>query len=111
VLADGAALAPGVYDLRLTDESPTALPGQSPDAQRWVEFHRGGEVAAREVAMVLRDDDLPPVGASSVPVREGTRVEILRGGEFLRVSVKRGTERYLVYLPLADRPGAGEEGS
>ena len=49
---------------------------------------------------VLRDDDLPSEGASSVPARNGTRVELLKGGEFLRISVRRGGERYLIYLPV-----------
>ena len=101
VLANGKPLPAGVYELRLTDEHPTPLPGQSPDAERWVAFVANGTVVAREVAVVLRDDDLPSIGASSVPIREGTRVEMLQGGEFLRVSVKRGNERYLVYLPVA----------
>ena len=65
-----------------------------------MEFVAGGKVVARESAEVLRDDDLPAVGASSVPARSGTRVEMLKGGEFLRVSVKRDRERYLVYLPV-----------
>jgi hypothetical protein len=65
-----------------------------------VEFVANGKVAARELVEVLRDDDLPAVGASSVPVRNGTRVEMLKGGEFLRVSVKRDHVRYLVYLPV-----------
>jgi hypothetical protein len=101
VLANGRPLPAGLYELRLTDERIAPLPGQSPDAGRWVEFVANGNVVAREVALVLRDDDLPTVGASSVPVRDGTRVELLKGGDFLRVSVKRGTERYLVYLPVA----------
>lgn len=101
VLANGKPLPAGLYELRLTTERPTPLPGQSPDAERWVEFVSNGAVVAREVAVVLRDDDLPAVGASSVPSREGTRVEMLKGGEFLRISVKRGSERYLVYLPVA----------
>lgn len=101
VLANGKPLPAGVYELRLTNEHRRPLPGQSPDAERWVEFVANGTVVAREVAVVLRDDDLPSLGASSVPTREGTRVEMLQGGEFLRVSVKRGNERYLVYLPVA----------
>jgi hypothetical protein len=101
VLANGKPLPAGVYELRLTNERPTPLPGQSPDAERWVEFVANGTVTAREVAVVLRDDDLPSIGASSVPTREGTRLDMLQGGEFLRVSVKRGNERYLVYLPVA----------
>ena len=101
VLANGKPLPAGVYQLRLTNEHPTPLPGQSPDAERWVEFVANGIAVAREVAVVLRDDDLPSIGASSVPTRDGTRVEMLQGGEFLRISVKRGHERYLVYLPGA----------
>jgi hypothetical protein len=100
VMAGGKALSAGTYDLRLTQQRPTPLAGQSPEAQRWVEFVADGKVAAREIAEVLRDDDLPAVGASSLPVRNGTRVELLKGGEFLRISVKRDRERYLIYLPV-----------
>jgi hypothetical protein len=101
VLANGKPLPVGVYELRLTNERPTALAGQSPDAERWVEFVAHGAVVGRDVAIVLRDDDLPTEGASAVPAREGTRIGMLKGGEFLRISVKRGRERYLVYLPVA----------
>lgn len=100
VLANGAPLSPGTYQLRLAQERPTAAPGQPAEAEQWVEFVANGKVAARELVEVLRDDDLPAVGASSVPVRNGTRVEMLKGGEFLRVSVKRDHVRYLVYLPV-----------
>lgn len=101
VLANGKPLPPGTYELRLTREQPTPLKGQSADAERWVEFVSGGAVVGREVAEVLRDSDLPAVGASSVPSGTGTRVDLLKGGEFLRISVKRNGDRYLVYLPVA----------
>lgn len=101
VLANGKPLPAGTYELRATGERPTPLAGQSPDAERWVEFVANGTVVAREVATVLRDDDRPSVGASSEPVRTGTRVEMLKDGDFLRVSVKQEVERYLVYLPVA----------
>ena len=101
VLANGKPLPGGTYELRLANERPTPLVGQSPDAERWVEFVANERVVARERAVVLRDDDLPPVGASSVRSRVGTRIEMLKGGEFLRISVKREGERYLVYLPVA----------
>jgi hypothetical protein len=96
VLANGQPLPAGTYDLRLTNEWLTPL------TERWVELVANGTVVAREVAVVLRDDDLPDIGASSVPGRTGTRVEMLKGGEYLRVSVKRAgeRERYLVYLPV-----------
>jgi hypothetical protein len=100
VVAAGTPLRPGMYEIRLTPERPTPLAGQSPDAQQWVEFVAEGKVIAREIAEVLQDDDLPTLGASSQPVRSGTRVELLKGGEFLRVSVKRDRARYLIYLPV-----------
>jgi thiol-disulfide isomerase/thioredoxin len=78
----------------------TPAPGQSWEARQWVEFVADGKVVAREIAEVLNDADLPAVGASSVPVRSGTRVEMLKGDEFLRVSVKRDHVRYLIYLPV-----------
>jgi hypothetical protein len=90
----------GTYELRATNERPMPAVGQSPDAERWVEFVADGSVVAREVAVVLRDDDRPAIGASSVASRSGTQVEMLKGGEFLRISVKRGGEQYLLYLPI-----------
>ena len=100
VKANGYPLAAGLYELRLTNEHPAPLPGQSSEAERWVEFVANGSVVAREAAVVLRDDDLPSQGASSVRARNGTRVELLKDGEFVRISVRRGGERYLIYLPV-----------
>ena len=105
VLADGKPLPPGQYNLRLTVRQPPQ-PGQSAGAQQAVEIIAGGNVVARETAEVLRDDDLPPVGASSQSVQNGTRVEMLKGGEFLRISMKRDGARYLVYLPIPHAEGS-----
>ncbi len=105
VLADGKPLPPGQYSLRLTgDQRPQ--PGQPTGAQQAVEIIAGGNVVARETAEVLRDDDRPPVGASSESVQSGTRVEMLKGGEFLRISMKRDGARYLVYLPIPHGEGS-----
>ncbi len=100
-LADGRPLAPGTYQVRLTDERPTPRPGQSADAQQWVELI-AGSVIAREVAEVLRDDDRPDVGASAERAAEGVRIQILKGGDFLRISIKRQGIRYLIHLPVID---------
>jgi hypothetical protein len=104
VLANGTPLAAGTYELRLTGERPPALVGQSPDAQAFVDIVADGEAVAREVAEVLRDATLPEEGASSQRVPTGVTVNLLNGGEFVRVSVKRddGT-RYLIHFPV---PGA-----
>ena len=100
VIAGGKPLPPGKYEIRLATGGPPQLAGQSPAAQRWIEFLDGDLVAARDVAEILRDDDVTPMGASATPVREGIRVEMLKGGEFLRISVKRGSERVLIHLPV-----------
>lgn len=101
VLADGKPVPPGRYDVRLTGERPAPLAGQPAGAQMWVELAADGKVVAREVAEVLNDADLPAEGESSQHVQNGTRVEMLKGGEFLRISVKRDGTRYLLYLPIA----------
>ena len=99
VLANGEPLAPGAYELRLTGERPPALVGQSPDAQEWVDIVADGQVVAREVAEILRD--------GSRAVATGVRVDLLRGGEFLRVSVQRENgPRYLIHFPI---PGAEQQ--
>lgn len=95
VMANGAALPAGSYGVRLTQERPRQLA----DARQWVEFVSGGKVVGREIAQVLRDGDLPATGASSRPVPSGTKVEMLKDNEFLRISIKRDRERYLIYLP------------
>jgi hypothetical protein len=100
VKAGGTPLPAATYDLRLTGEHP-ASGGAQRESQEWVEFISNGKVVARELAEILYDDDLPAVGASSQKARPGTRVEMLKGGDFLRVSVKRDNERYLIYLPVS----------
>ena len=99
VLVGGQSLAAGTYDLRLAEGGPAPLPGQSVDAQRWVEFVVGNVVGC-DVAEILCDTDITPVGASATPIRDGTQVVVLKGGEFVRISVKRAGERYLIHLPV-----------
>jgi hypothetical protein len=102
VLANGQSLPAGTYELRLASGAPIPNAGQSSDAQRWVEFVSGGTVVAgRDVAEILRDADLPPEGASTQSGPPGIRVDLLKGGEFVRVSVKRDGTRYLIYLAVA----------
>lgn len=100
VTAGGVALPAGTYTLRLTGERPVPPVGQPQNAQEWVEFVKDGKVVAREAAEILYDDDLPEIGASSQRAQRGTRVEMLKGGEFLRISVKRERDRYLIHLAV-----------
>jgi len=96
VLAGGKPLARGTYEIRFSTTQPPA----ASDAQRRVEFLAGGSVVAQELAEVLRDDDLPSTGDSARPSAQGVRVEMLKGGEFLRISIKRGAERLLIHLAV-----------
>ena len=100
VTAGGTLLPAGTYELRLTGEHPDPLAGQPQNAQEWIEFVSGGKVVAREAAEILHDDDAAQGGESSRRVQPGTRVETLKGGEFVRISVQRDNERYLLYLPV-----------
>jgi hypothetical protein len=114
VLAGGQPLAPGRYELIVTDESPAREAGQANESQRWVEFVRNGMVVARELAEVFPHAETP-VGTSSPPHRAGVRgggpgvesgapravVQKLKADDFVRVSVNASNARYLVYLPLS----------
>jgi hypothetical protein len=99
VLAGGKLLQPGTYEIRLTGEHLTPLPGQSENAEQRVAILANGIVVAHDVATVLEDQAVA-VGTSG---GSGTRprVDLLRGGEFVRVSVYRDGTRYLVHLPPA----------
>jgi len=98
VMAGGTLLQPGTYDIRDTGEHVKPLPGQSEDAQTWIEFVMNGKVMARDVAELM-SGHAAPVGTSGRS--GGLRVERLKGDEFVRVSTWRDGERYLIHLPLA----------
>lgn len=102
VTADGKALAPGTYQLRLTaEEARPAAVGISKNAERWVEFVRGGKVVAREVASVIQESEIGLVAKGPKPRKGGSRVEILKGNDYLRIWVNRGNANYLIHLPTA----------
>ena len=104
VTADGKALARGRYTVRLTAQAaqPT-VPGQLPDLNRWVEFVQGGQVRGREVVSIVPAEEVddtqqgPDLSTGSAP-RSTIRVQMLKGGEYLRVWIARGGHQYLVHL-------------
>jgi hypothetical protein len=98
VKAGGTVLQPGTYEIRDTGEHAQPLPGQSADAQAYVEFVANGKVVARDIAELMQGQP-GAVGTSGGSTR--LRVESLKGGEFVRVSTSRGGERYLIHLPVA----------
>ena len=103
VLADGKPLPAGRYTVRLTGEAATAVPGQQTDLNRWVEFVQGGQVRGREIASIVPGDEvkdtMPGPDMPGRVGRTGSRVEMLKGGEFLRVWIARDGNNYLLHLP------------
>ena len=96
VKADGKPLAAGAYELRLTPRATAEAAGPA-DPGRWVEFLKDGSVAGRElVTVVVRDGSAPRKGAASRP---GTaKAEMTKGGDYVRVWVSTGGNRYWLYL-------------
>jgi hypothetical protein len=99
VKADGQPLAAGTYQVRLTDDTPKPAVGQSPDAERYVEFVRGGKVMGREVATVVSDADAKSVIKGPAPAKNGSRVDLLKGNDYVRVWINKAGTNYLINMP------------
>jgi hypothetical protein len=101
VKANGEALPAGSYQLRLTGEEPPAPTGATKPYERWVEFVKGGKVVGREVVSVVPSSEIKNVAKGGGPAAGGSKVELLRGNDYLRVWVNRGGIHYLVHLVAA----------
>jgi hypothetical protein len=101
VLADGKSLAAGTYDVRITTERPAAAVGQSANAACWVEFVKAGGIAGRDVASVVSAEDIGTVAKGPAPKPSACRVDLLKGGEYLRVWMNSGGIHYIVNMPVA----------
>jgi len=105
VLADGKPLPAGTYQLRLTGEEASPTPaGQTPGAERWVEFLRGSKVVGRELATVVPDSEIGQIAEGhGKPARNGQRVDLLKTQKYWRVWMHRGANHYLIHLPPAEK--------
>jgi hypothetical protein len=101
VMADGKPLAPGTYQVRLTSDEPKPGVGQSPGAERYVEFLKGGKVVAREVATVINQEEIAKIAKAKKPGPNSSSVELLKGGDYYRVWINKGGDNYLINLPVA----------
>jgi len=102
VTADGKTLPAGTYQVRLTATGLSPVVGQTPEQSRWVEFIKGGTVAGREVATVVPADDMRAM--AKMPRKGGAvRVEVLKGGDYLRLWLIHGGSNYLIHLPTGDK--------
>lgn len=98
VMMGTTLVEPGTYEIRLTGDHLAPLPGQSEEAAQGIELFRGATSIARDAAEVLTAADRP-VGTSGGSGARA-RVERLKGDEFLRVSIVKDGERYLIHMPI-----------
>lgn len=100
VKADGKSLAAGTYVLRVTPQtaSPDAT-GQTKGLERWLEFVQGGQVKGREVVTIVPQSEIGQVQKDAPPKANGSKFEMLRGGDYTRLWINKGGNHYLVYFP------------
>ena len=106
VVANGETLPAGSYTLRLSDASVTPVVGQSVESSHWVEFVQSGTVRGRELATVVTPAELKAVTDMTPPAPGAARIQMLRGGEYVRVWINRGGTQYLVHLSTSAAPMA-----
>ena len=100
VTADGKPLPAGSYTVRVTaqEAKPEAV-GTSEQLERWAEFVQRGEVKGREVVSIVPAGESKMVVQDAPPPAGGSRVQMLRGNDYLRVWINRGGHHYLIHLP------------
>jgi hypothetical protein len=101
VKANGEALPAGTYQVRVT-ETPASPPaaGQTPQYERWAEFLRGGKVVGREVVTIVPASDIKQVADMAPPPPGGSRAEVLKGNDYLRLWINRGGNHYLIHFNI-----------
>jgi hypothetical protein len=100
VTADGKPLPAGAYDIKLTGQEakPQAV-GTTETLARWVEFVQGGTVKGREVVSIVPQAEIKMVVKDAPPAAGSSKVQILRGNEYLRVWINKAGNHYLIHLP------------
>jgi hypothetical protein len=103
VKANGETLRAGSYQVRLTAEAAQpSVPGIQ--MERWVEFVRGGKVVGREVVSIIPQAEVKDLNSGAkgpMPGAGSSRVEMLKGDDYLRVWINRRGVNYLLHLPPA----------
>jgi hypothetical protein len=100
VTADGKPLPAGTYTVRVTaqEAKPEAV-GTTEALERWVEFVQRGEVKAREVVSIVPAAEAKAVAKDAPPAAGGSKVQMLRGNEYMRVWFNKAGNHYLIHLP------------
>jgi hypothetical protein len=102
VKADGKTLSAGTYQVRLTAQQATPdAKGETPALERWVEFLQKGQVKGREVVSIVPQSEIDKVQKDTPPHANSSKVEMLKGGDYVRVWINKGGNHYLIHLPPA----------
>jgi hypothetical protein len=102
VKANGEVLRAGSYQVRLTEDvAKPEAPGTQPTLERWVEFVQGGQVKGKEVVSIVPEAEIAKIAESKRVPQGSSRVEMLKGNEFVRVWINRGGTNYLIHMPPA----------
>ena len=108
VTADGKPLPAGTYQVRLTaEEVKPQVVGISEHLQRWAEFVQNGKVRGREVVNIVPQGEIKMVVQDAPPAANSSKVQVLRGNEYLRVWINRSGTHYLMHFPI----GGGSAGA
>lgn len=102
VMADGKPLPAGQYQIRLTAQQakPEAV-GTTEELERWAELMQGKNVRGREVVTIVPQNEIKMVVKDAPPAAGGSKVQLLRGNEYVRVWFNRGGTHYLLHLPVS----------
>ena len=108
VTADGKPLPAGTYQVRLTSQEagPPAV-GISESLERWVEFVQGGSVKGREVVSIVPQAEVKNVVKDAPPASGASKVQTLRGNDYVRVWINRAGNHYLIHLPVSGAAATG----
>jgi len=106
VTADGKPLPAGSYQVRLTaqEAKPEAV-GTTESLERWVEFVQAGAVKGREVVSIVPQTEIKMVVKDAPPAAGASKVQALKGGDYLRVWINKGGNHYLIHLPASGAAG------
>jgi hypothetical protein len=99
VTADGKPLPAGTYTIRLTGQETSQAVGITESLERWVEFVQGGAVKGREVVSIVPQAEVKAVVKDAPPAAGASRVQTLKGNDYVRVWINKGGNHYLIYLP------------
>ena len=108
VTADGKPLPAGTYSVKLTAQqaAPEAV-GTTEALERWVELSQGKEVKGREVVSIVPQNEIKMVVKDAPPASGTSKVQLLKGNDYLRVWINRAGTHYLIHFPVAGAaPGA-----